>query len=414
MDSTMRHSIEKIHVTNTSNKSSSFTINLDGKNLIITGNNGSGKTVFLNKMFSILKDVIISTGNDYQIEFIKSEIERHSHTLANLSPGDGNYRFKKEKVLELTEKLEKRKMFDITFRNISELKKSYHEKKSIVRFFEATRQAKISSDGKITSLDSLSNEYSTYNLQNDSGVFFERYLVTTWNYALLQRGLNKIHEADRVEKWISEIKNDLQQLFEDPSLTLEFDVESLRIYIEQDGKDRYRLDQLSSGFSSILSVYADLLIRVELGNIERKDITGIVLIDEIDAHLHVTLQKKVFSFFKEAFPNVQFIISTHSPFVVQSVSDAVIFNLTTLEEMEDLSLYSYTSIIRGLLGEKSTSHLLQEKIEALANLVKSGDFNDIDYLEIMSDLEPYINDMDLRSKSIILSAKNKFIEKQQG
>ncbi|MCF1611063.1 ATP-binding protein [Serratia marcescens] len=414
MDSTMRHSIEKIHVTNTPNKSSSFTINLDGKNLIITGNNGSGKTVFLNKMFSILKDVIISTGNDYQIEFIKSEIERHSRALANLNPGDGNYRFKKERILELTEKLEKRKMFDITFRDISELKKSYHEKKSIIRFFEATRQAKISSDGKITSLDSLSNEYNTYDLQNDSGIFFERYLVTTWNYALLQRGLNKIHEADRVEKWILEIKNDLQQLFEDPSLTLEFDVESLRIYIEQDGKDRYRLDQLSSGFSSILSVYADLLIRVELGNIERKDITGIVLIDEIDAHLHVTLQKKVFSFFKEAFPNVQFIISTHSPFVVQSVSDAVIFNLTTLEEMEDLSLYSYTSIIRGLLGEKSTSHLLQEKIEALASLVKSGDFNDIDYLEIMSDLEPYINDMDLRSKSIILSAKNKFIEKQQG
>jgi hypothetical protein len=82
--------------------------------------------------------------------------------------------------------------------------------------------------------------------------------------------------------------------------------------------------------------------------------------------------------------------------------------------MEDLSLYSYTSIIRGLLGEKSTSHLLQEKIEALSNIVNSDDFNDIDYLEIMSDLEPYINDMDFRSRSIILIAKNKFIEKQQG
>lgn len=414
MDSAMKYSIEKINVNNTPNSSSSFTINLDGKNLIITGNNGSGKTVFLNKIFNFLNDTIISTVNDYQIESIESELERHSSLLVNLNPGDSNYQFRRDKVSELTSKLEQRKRFDISFHDMAELKKSYHEKKSLIRFFEATRQARISSDGKITSLDSLSNEYNTYNLQNDSGVFFERYLVTTWNYALLQRGLNKIHEADKVEKWISEIKNDLQQLFEDPSLVLEFDVESLRIYIEQDGKDRYRLDQLSSGFSSILSVYADLLIRVELGNIDRKDISGIVLIDEIDAHLHVTLQKKVFSFFKESFPNVQFIISTHSPFVVQSVSDAVIFNLTTLEQMEDLSLYSYTSIIRGLLGEKSTSHLLQEKIEALSNIVNSDDFNDIDYLEIMSDLEPYINDMDFRSKSIILIAKNKFIEKQQG
>jgi predicted ATP-binding protein involved in virulence len=414
MDSAMKYSIEKINVNNTPNSSSSFTINLDGKNLIITGNNGSGKTVFLNKIFNFLNDTIISTVNDYQIESIESELERHSSLLVNLNPGDSNYQFRRDKVSALTSKLEQRKRFDISFYDMAELKKSYHEKKSLIRFFEATRQARISSDGKITSLDSLSSEYNTYNLQNDSGVFFERYLVTTWNYALLQRGLNKINEADKVEKWISEIKNDLQQLFEDPSLVLEFDVESLRIYIEQDGKDRYRLDQLSSGFSSILSVYADLLIRVELGNIDRKDISGIVLIDEIDAHLHVTLQKKVFSFFKESFPNVQFIISTHSPFVVQSVSDAVIFNLTTLEQMEDLSLYSYTSIIRGLLGEKSTSHLLQEKIEALSNIVNSDDFNDIDYLEIMSDLEPYINDMDFRSRSIILIAKNKFIEKQQG
>lgn len=414
MSRTTKGFIEKIEIKRIFNNQSPFTINVDGKNLIITGNNGSGKTVFLNKIFNILRDSIISTGNDYQIESIERQIEEQRAYLNKLNPGDNSYIYRKNKVSELISKLEQRKTFDISFYDAPELKRSYHEKRSVIRFFEATRQAKISSDGKITSLESLSNEYSTYDFQNDSGVFFEKYLVTTWNYALLQRGLNKTNEADKVDKWISRIKNDLQELFEDPSLTLEFDVGSLRIYIEQENKDKYRLDQLSSGFSSILSVYADLLIRVELGNIEREEISGIVLIDEIDAHLHVTLQKKVFSFFKKSFPNVQFIISTHSPFVVQSVSDAVIFNLTTLEQMEDLSLYSYTSIIKGLLGEKSTSHLLQEKIDALSELVKHDDFNDLDYLEIMSDLEPYINDMDFRSKSIILSAKNKFIEKQQG
>lgn len=414
MSRTTKGFIEKIEIKRIFNNQSPFTINVDGKNLIITGNNGSGKTVFLNKIFNILRDSIISTGNDYQIESIERQIEEQRAYLNKLNPGDNSYIYRKNKVSELISKLEQRKTFDISFYDAPELKRSYHEKRAVIRFFEATRQAKISSDGKITSLESLSNEYSTYDFQNDSGVFFEKYLVTTWNYALLQRGLNKTNEADKVDKWISRIKNDLQELFEDPSLTLEFDVGSLRIYIEQENKDKYRLDQLSSGFSSILSVYADLLIRVELGNIEREAISGIVLIDEIDAHLHVTLQKKVFSFFKKSFPNVQFIISTHSPFVVQSVSDAVIFNLTTLEQMEDLSLYSYTSIIKGLLGEKSTSHLLQEKIDALSELVKHDDFNDLDYLEIMSDLEPYINDMDFRSKSIILSAKNKFIEKQQG
>ncbi|EAO4156169.1 AAA family ATPase, partial [Salmonella enterica] len=262
--------------------------------------------------------------------------------------------------------------------------------------------------------ETLTDEYKSHGPQENSGIFFERYLVTTWNYALLQKGLNKIEEASKAEKWIERIIEDLKQLFEDPTLTLEFDIESLRINIKQEGKEKYRLDQLSSGFSSILSIYADLLVRVELGKIERDEISGIVLVDEIDAHLHVTLQKKVFSFFKSSFPNIQFIISTHSPFVVQSVSDAIIFNLTTLEQMEDLSLYSYTSIIKGLLGERSSSSILLEKIEELSSLMSGENFNDADYIEIMSDLEPFIQDMDARSQAIILSAKNKFIEKQQG
>ncbi|HCD6386302.1 TPA: AAA family ATPase, partial [Escherichia coli] len=95
--------------------------------------------------------------------------------------------------------------------------------------------------------------------------------------------------------------------------------------------------------------------------IRKHDMTGIVLIDEIDAHLHVTLQKKVFSFFSSSFPQIQFIVSTHSPFVIQSVSDAIIFNLSTLDQMGDLSLYSYTAIIKGLLGEDVSS----DKLNAL-------------------------------------------------
>ncbi|MGK0686378.1 AAA family ATPase [Serratia marcescens] len=409
----MQHTIDKIYALKNNDPLVPFTIDLEGKNLIITGNNGSGKTIFLQKLFNLLTESIIKTGSEHQLDAIKSELRIHQDRLAKISPGDGGYEYRKNQVIQLENILESRRFFNISFMNEKFLKTNFHEKKAIIRFYEATRQASISSDGKITSLETLSQEYNSFGSQNNSGVFFERYLVTTWNYALLQKGLNKTEEANKTEKWIERIINDLRQLFEDPTLNLDFDIESLRIYIKQEGKDKYRLDQLSSGFSSILSIYADLLVRVELGNFERNQILGVVLIDEIDAHLHVTLQKKVFSFFKNSFPNIQFIITTHSPFVVQSVSDAVIFNLTTLEQMEDLSLYSYTSIIKGLLGEKSTSHLLQKKIDELSTLVSSDNYNDTDYLEIMDELDPYFQDMDAKSQSIIISAKNKFIEKQQ-
>ena len=53
-----------------------------------------------------------------------------------------------------------------------------------------------------------------------------------------------------------------------------------------------------------------------LTNGDRKDIGGIVIIDEIDLHLHPELEKIILRRFTETFPNLQFIISTHSPLVL--------------------------------------------------------------------------------------------------
>lgn len=300
--------------------------------------------------------------------------------------------------------------FNINFNDEKGFKVSIHQRKSIIRFFEATRQASIQGNGSISGLDRLLQEHKQLSLSSDSGVMFERYLVTYWNYGLLQKGSGNNAEAERVFSWIDKINQDLKVLFEDDSLVLDFNLTELRIYLKQKGKSPFRLDQLSSGFSSVLSIYADLLVKVELEKLSRHEISGIVLIDEIDAHLHVTLQKKVFSFFDATFPNIQFIITTHSPFVVQSVSDSIVFNLSTLESMHDLSMYSYTSIIKGLLGETSESEALKEKIKSLESIFNNPKIDVDELRELVSELEPYIEKMDASSKVKIALAQNKIIE----
>ena len=50
----------------------------------------------------------------------------------------------------------------------------------------------------------------------------------------------------------------------------------------------------------------------------RFDMPGIVLIDEIETHLHLELQKKIMEILTGIFPNVQFIVTTHSPFILNS------------------------------------------------------------------------------------------------
>ncbi|HBB5134966.1 TPA: ATP-binding protein, partial [Escherichia coli] len=325
-------------------------------------------------------------------------------------PGDSLYDYFLKQKNEATRFIDNEKKFSITFNDERDFKVSIHERKSIIRFFEATRQASILGDGSISGMEKLLQEHKQLSLTKDSGILFERYLVSYWNYGLLQKGSGNDIEAERVFSWIEKINQDLKVLFEDESLTLDFNLAELRIYLKQNGKAPFRLDQLSSGFSSVLSIYADLLVKVELEKLARHEISGIVLIDEIDAHLHVTLQKKVFSFFSSAFPNIQFIITTHSPFVVQSVSDCIIFNLSTLETMYDLSMYSYTSIIKGLLGETSESDTLKEKIKLLESIYNDQQINVLELQKVVGELEPYIDKMDAASKVKIALAQNKIIE----
>jgi hypothetical protein len=77
---------------------------------------------------------------------------------------------------------------------------------------------------------------------------------------------------------------------------------------------------LSDGFQNILSLGLDLALRAlqlnpGLGASAFSETPGVVLIDEIDQHLHPTWQRTVAKGFHEAFPNMQFIMATHSPLV---------------------------------------------------------------------------------------------------
>lgn len=403
----MKYSIDKLVRKDEFNNN--FEIDLGGRNLIITGNNGSGKTNLLKRLYSVLEQRLVSIGDNTLTKAIEKLNEAEEQVRKRL-PGDSLYDYFLKQKNEATRFIDNEKKFSITFNDERDFKVSIHERKSIIRFFEATRQASILGDGSISGMEKLLQEHKQLSLTKDSGILFERYLVSYWNYGLLQKGSGNDIEAERVFSWIEKINQDLKVLFEDESLTLDFNLAELRIYLKQNGKAPFRLDQLSSGFSSVLSIYADLLVKVELEKLARHEISGIVLIDEIDAHLHVTLQKKVFSFFSSAFPNIQFIITTHSPFVVQSVSDCIIFNLSTLETMYDLSMYSYTSIIKGLLGETSESDTLKEKIKLLESIYNDQQINVLELQKVVGELEPYIDKMDAASKVKIALAQNKIIE----
>lgn len=79
-------------------------------------------------------------------------------------------------------------------------------------------------------------------------------------------------------------------------------------------------EYLSSGFKSCLFIMWGIIreIQIRFPDIEAKDFNGVIIIDEIELHLHPEWQNKICNVLKRAFPNTQFIVTTHSPHVIQT------------------------------------------------------------------------------------------------
>ncbi len=82
-------------------------------------------------------------------------------------------------------------------------------------------------------------------------------------------------------------------------------------------------DNLPAGYLRLYSIALDLAYRSYLLNREKADQTsGVVLIDEIDLHLHPSLEKEAVERFTRTFPNFQYIVTTHSPLVISHLKTA--------------------------------------------------------------------------------------------
>ena len=94
--------------------------------------------------------------------------------------------------------------------------------------------------------------------------------------------------------------------------------------------EKRTLDQLSGGFQAVLALAADLAWRMAQGNPHRQnplESEAVVLIDEIELHLHPSWQQRILDDLVRTFPNAQFIVSTHSPQVLTTVSPEHIVSL---------------------------------------------------------------------------------------
>ena len=117
---------------------------------------------------------------------------------------------------------------------------------------------------------------------------------------------------------------------------MEMDPPRFMVTIETARKsEKLALDQLSGGYRAVLALAADLAWRMVQGNPHLDnplESEAIVLIDEVDLHLHPSWQQRILDDLTRTFPNTQFIVSTHSPQVLTTVMPKHIVELFREED----------------------------------------------------------------------------------
>jgi len=110
--------------------------------------------------------------------------------------------------------------------------------------------------------------------------------------------------------------------------------------------------------------YRCVILNDQLGSEAVKQSAGIVLIDELDIHLHPNWQRHVVRDLKAAFPNIQFVATTHSPFIVQSLDSSELINLDMATDLQpkDLSVDEVSEAIMGVDSPYSIENQQAENV----------------------------------------------------
>ena len=199
----------------------------------------------------------------------------------------------------------------------------------VSRNFEYSKLAAIPSDQSRGKSELWNETISGVTFDGVKGWFVNRYLYSAREGTLTEEQISNYHLAERCFSIINSQYNFSRVMGATNDIMV--NTPQGEIYFEY----------LSSGFKSIIyllfSTIKEIEFRFKEQNLKAEDFDGIILIDEIEIHLHPEWQERIIYILRETFPCAQFILTTHSPHVIQTAEPNQVMALQ-LDENNNVSL----------------------------------------------------------------------------
>lgn len=363
----------------------------DRKHLIITGKNGSGKTSLLNAIATFLNSITSSNDPLEAARNLRTDEKNLEFFIKNNQEVQRKETL--ERILVYKQRIESATagvMLELNC-DLGDVKTEFTQGNFVVAYYRADRVFSAKEPKHVEKV-SLKSDYLINEKPRED---FIKYLLDLKMTEALAVSNKKKDKAEKIKRWFEQFEDLLKKIFEDESVQLEFDEDTFKFRILMDGRKPFDFNTLSSGYAAVLDIVVDLIIRMEnqTNKVFDFSIPGIVLIDEVETHLHLELQKKILELLITIFPNIQFIVSTHSPFILNSLENVTIYDLEKHLLVKDgLADVPYGGIVEGYFNADLMSSTLREKYERYKVLAKKKALTDDDFEEI-SDLEMYLEEI---------------------
>lgn len=374
----MEHFITSIHINEVRHlKNIEIKLNSEKRqHLILTGKNGSGKTSVLKAVRNHLQMI-----NDEMWKIVKWD---YPEVIRSYRQNYNNAKTDREKInaqesIEKISQMREQHMSgcDLLFSDENALESLYAQGNFITAYFAADRTSKIQ---RVHGAEDVKLE-TEYPIDSEPSQILLKYMVHLKTQQAYARNEDDLETEAKIASWFLRFRDALRALLDDESIELRYDYKNYNFLIEQKGRNPYGLDELSDGYSAIIGIVADLILRMDRnwllkGELSQYDAEGVVLIDELETHLHVELQRKILPFLTEFFPRIQFIITTHSAYILNSISNACIYDLEKQKQYSDFSNYSADDIAEGYFDADNYSEQMQNKINRYRELVAQKDLSE--------------------------------------